>query len=306
MLACHSEFSRGSGMGNRLWPWARAVIYSSRHNLQMIWPTWPRLSPTVLLKGGIDIHNYHRQILLFDVFQPPRNSITGLTKLALLARAERLPEPAALDDPPSAGSGRDSIITFSGERGQFRELYGMNGLVLTALRQMAKPKWRRLAERNSGALIGVNIRRGKDFHDAVHPSDFLLKGALRTPLSWFRQCIVHIRAILGFSAPVIVTSDGTASDLGEILALDNVKLLRPGCAISDLLVLARTKILIGSGGSSFSGWASYLGNMPTITIPGQSLTWFKLTHSNSAFIGEYDPFAPNSEFDQQVAELVKA
>jgi hypothetical protein len=271
----------------------------------MIWPTWLRPSPTVLFKGGIDIHNYHRQFLLLDLFEPPRNSIRGLTKLALLARAERIPEPATFDDPPSAANGRDSIITFSGERGQFRDLYGMNGFLLSALQQMAKPKWRRLADLNAGALIGVNIRRGKDFHEAVDPSDFFVKGPLRTPLSWFRKCILHIRAVLGFSAPVIVTSDGTASNLGAILALDNVELLRPGCAISDLLALARTKILIGSGGSSFSAWASYLGNMPTITIPGQSLTWFKLTHSNSTFVGEYDPCVPNPEFDRQVVEFVK-
>jgi hypothetical protein len=85
--------------------------------------------------------------------------------------------------------------------------------------------------------------------------------------------------------------------------LENVRLHRPGCAASDLLVLSQTKVLLGSGGSSFSAWASFFGEIPTVTIPGQSLTWFKLQHKNGSFVGEFDPGHPNSSFLTQCEHL---
>jgi hypothetical protein len=112
-----------------------------------------------------------------------------------------------------------------------------------------------------------------------------------------------IRKVLGFPANAVVVTDGSEADLAELLSMPNVRMLRPGCAVSDLLVLARTKILIGSGGSSFSAWASFLGHMPTITVPGQSLSWFELTHANGSYVGEFDPTHPSDVFVEQVEKL---
>jgi hypothetical protein len=110
-----------------------------------------------------------------------------------------------------------------------------------------------------------------------------------------------VREVVGFNAPALVVSDGTPGDLRQLLAIDGVSLVRPGCAISDLLTLAKARVLIGSGGSSFSAWASFLGGMPTISHPGQSLNWFRLAVDKGAYVGEFDPAAPHPLFCEQVA-----
>jgi len=112
-----------------------------------------------------------------------------------------------------------------------------------------------------------------------------------------------VRDIAGYSARAVVVSDGTEQDLAPLLELENVEFLRPGCAITDLLILARAKVLIASGGSSFSAWASFLGNMPTISYPGQSLEWFKLKSDDNHFVGEFNYNSPSEVFGEQVREI---
>jgi hypothetical protein len=133
-----------------------------------------------------------------------------------------------------------------------------------------------------------------------------MKGAIRTPLSWFSASVRAIRDMIGFPATAYVVSDGTPEDLHELLGLPNMILVRPGCAISDLLTLARCRVLIGSGGSSFSAWASFLGQMPTISHPGQSLGWFKLGASGDPYVGEFEPSSPPENFAKQVAATFMA
>ena len=48
-------------------------------------------------------------------------------------------------------------------------------------------------------------------------------------------------------------------------------------------------MLLGSGGSSFSAWASFLSRAVTITHTGQSLQWFKLDGSGDQCVTEFDP-----------------
>ena len=77
---------------------------------------------------------------------------------------------------------------------------------------------------------------------------------------------------VGYPAQALVESDGTKEELEPLLKLGNVEFVRPGCAISDLLILARSQVLMASGSSAFSAWASLLGQMPTSSHPGQSLS----------------------------------
>jgi hypothetical protein len=98
-----------------------------------------------------------------------------------------------------------------------------------------------------------------------------------------------VRARLGASIPAVVTSDGGPDELRPLLDLDNVRQVATGSAIGDLLVLSRAVLLLASG-SSFSAWASYLGRMPTLSHPGQTLDrLFRLKGAAQQFIGEFDP-----------------
>jgi hypothetical protein len=112
---------------------------------------------------------------------------------------------------------------------------------------------------------------------------------LRTPVSWFSKALASLRQQLGRSTPAFVVSDGNRDDLAELLDEPAVQLVQTGSAIGDLLALSRARILLASGGSSFSAWAAYLGEIPSIAKPGQSLAWFKLAQANGAFVGEFTP-----------------
>ncbi len=64
-----------------------------------------------------------------------------------------------------------------------------------------------------------------------------------------------------------------------------------GSAIGDMLLLSRAEVFLASG-SSFSAWASFLGQMPTLTHPGLGLTRLFGLRTQGAFLGEFDPANP--------------
>jgi len=223
----------------------------------------------------------------------------------MLCSLPRIPEPAELAEllPPIA---QNTIVHFEGEKQMFLNLRGWNSFLLAELRRITRKRWLKVADAVPEVSIGINIRRGKDFRDAQSPQDFIYKGALRTPLNWFAESVMAIRSIVGDDVPAVVVSDGTPQDLQEVLTLKNIVFHRPGCAISDLLALSRTRFLLGSGGSSFSAWAAFLGRIPVVTHPGQSLNWFKLAEPNGPCVAEFDPRSPSKEFAASVIDAFQA
>lgn len=287
---CEAAFGRGSGFGNRLFPWARCRVFSERTGVPMLAPQWvqPRVGPA--LRGGIQLRAYHRQILLMGLFGTD-GYVGGLRRAWVSATAPRVNEPRGTDLLDLPGGEKAVVVSFAGDGNFFQDLEGQREFVLGRLRAEARSKWVRLAD-DRAAPIGINVRCGNDFKQAQTYDDFLSKGTIKTPIAWFVSSLRALRDAAGRDVPAVVVSDGTREQLRELLDLPGVRFARPGCAISDLLILAQAKILIGSGGSSFSAWASYLSGAPTITHPGQSLQWFKVDKSGEQFVGEFDPSRP--------------
>ena len=151
--------------------------------------------------------------------------------------------------------------------------------------------------------IVLNVRRGKDFPEVS--SSGAAKGPVRTPLEWFISSLHAVRQIIGSPAQAFVISDGTETDLAPLLRQKNVTFVKSESPMVDLLILAKAKLLIGSGGSSFSAWGSFLGQMPTITYPGQSLQWFKLKDDNEQYVGEFDNERVSEPFKNQLRKNFK-
>jgi hypothetical protein len=185
-------------------------------------------------------------------------------------------------------------------------LNGRDELLHQALWSVARPRWRRLVEALGEVQIGMSVRLGNDFRAARSPQDYYEKGAIKTPLEWYVETLRQVREAADYPARAVVTSDGTRKELQPLLDLGHVLFLRPGCAISDLLVLSRARVLIGAGGSSFSAWAAFLGQMPTVSHPGQSLAWFRLANRRGHYVGEFDPARPEPAFLEQAAERLGA
>ena len=186
---------------------------------------------------------------------------------------------------------------------ELNNLYGWEAFINQELRAITNLHWLELAANISPRSIGINVRRAKDFSDRQGGGSAIPAGPVRTPLSWFVESLKVVRKIIGFPVRAYVVSDGTEKDLAPLLNLENITFIRPGCAISDLLALAKTKMLIASGGSSFSAWAGYLGQMPVISYPGHSLKWFKLKNTKGFFVGEFDPASPPGQLEPQLKEI---
>lgn len=295
------RFNRGTGLGNRMFTWARAVLYARAHNAPMLAPFWPRWTTTGLIRGGLDHKNFLRQISLVGAFESPPGYIKGAEKLRCVFGAKRIDE-----DSIESSRGNDIFIrVFRGEGRQFADINGHNKELLSEYRLIVKHNWRQFVDNKPEFVIGINIRRGKDFKDAHSEEEYVSRGALRTPLWWFVDALRYSRSVLGAKTPALIVSDGTESDLAPVLSEGFVSLLRPGCASSDLYALSRSRVLIGSGGSSFSAWASFFARCPTITIKGQSLRWFSLNHGDDIYVGEFHPDSRANLFHQNLIELKK-
>ena len=285
-LFCEAQFARGAGLGTRLFPWARCRVFSELHGCPMLAPAWVQWRVGPLLRGGIELRAYHRQILLMGVFRA-NGYVTGAA-LRRARRLVRLAEPKALTDRPESRPPTPAVVSFAGPGDFFASLAPYRERLLRALRADAQPRWVDLADRLT-APIGVNVRCGFDFRAAASEADYFTKGAIRTPIPWFIGSLERVSEAAGAAVPAVVVSDGTEEQLRPLLQMPNVRFARPGCAISDLLTLSSAKVLIGSGGSSFSAWAAFLSGAPTVTHAGQSLGWFKLGGDGEQFIGELMP-----------------
>jgi hypothetical protein len=91
---------------------------------------------------------------------------------------------------------------------------------------------------------------------------------VQLPLEWYGAVLQDLRRALGFQAQAFVFSDGREEELADLLALPKITLRRGGQAITDMLMLARARCMIASG-STFSMWASFLGQVPCVWYPGQ-------------------------------------
>jgi hypothetical protein len=149
-----------------------------------------------------------------------------------------------------------------------RPLYSFDGLnahgplLRRDLCAITRPRHLQRARAVPLAPIGINIRCGRDFRPppAAGASAEWIGWLQQTPLAWFIETLEVVRAMVGEPVAALVVSDGSEQQLGPLLALPAVQLLRPTNAIVDLLVLGRTRLLLGSGSSSFSAWAAFWAN----------------------------------------------
>jgi hypothetical protein len=246
-----------------LLPWARCEIFRHKWNAPMLAPRWtaPKLGP--LLRREKDKRYYLRQF-------KKDGYVTGLARLALLLRARRIGEkefvPGAAD---AASGGRKTLVVFSGMEGMFAPLLAHREMIRHRLLEILSPGVRRqFARQVTDFVIGVHVRRGdkpvlERGEPQAHPNQAM-------PDEWFIRCIQNLRRMLGFAAPVQIFSDGRRHELRALLALPNVKLAPENPAIIDMLMLARSRILVTSAHSTFSMWAAYLGQMPSLWYPGET------------------------------------
>lgn len=247
----------GAGLGNILFPWATAIVYAKKHNITRLQTTWKNL------KFGTFFRKERDKRIYSDLFTG-KDGVGGFKKFLLLNFSNK-------------------VKYFSSMEELFEPFKHEHNFVKTELLKIINPYHLEKADSFNVQSIGVHIRMG-DFE--VPENEQILREGFwnyRLPIKWYIAIIEKIRLITDL--PIYVFSDATDNELQDILAISNCKRVFFGSAISDMIALSRCKVLISSG-STFSMWASFLGQIPTIWFSGQMRQ--KLISNPNIFEGEID------------------
>jgi hypothetical protein len=276
-----------SGLANRLFPWARCVVFSQASGVRMLAPRWAQVKIGPLLRRERDLRLY------LGLFRRSRHEVAGPERWWALATLRRLEEPHDLRRPLVSGPMR-GVVTFEGLSDFFARLDGHGDLLRSRLLEIARPDIVQHVSRLECPPIGIHVRRG-DFRE-VPPTE-LAQGQVRTPLEWYVETLRQVRAAAGSTSPAFVVSDGDEAELAALLRAPDVRLVRTGTALGDLLLLTRARVLLGSQGSSFSAWGSFFGGAPVATVPGIGFDEeFQYRRAQGPYVGTFDPARPSPAF----------
>lgn len=252
------------GLGNCLLVWARAAVFAHLNGLPLqtlgwnqfrIGP-WLRRERTKRFYGGY----FRSSAPLADrLLVRPRLLLSRATGHLLNPPVEKI---------DLAHLGRSSVIVFDQMphwKDWFRDLKAHRRYVRDRLFEELKPSIKRELDACPRPVIGVHVRLG-DSRPLQPGENFATIGG-RTPLEHFQEVIRELRKTLGARTPVTLFSDGYVDELRPLLMEPLVSLAPPRRDIVDMLLLARSSVIVASALSSFSYWSGFLSDAPLILHP---------------------------------------
>jgi len=268
------------GLGNMLYPWARCFIWCQDNHVPMIAPRWTYIRIGPYLRHEKDKRNYQR---LFH----SQGYITGVKRLWILMFCTKIPEDKVtkiIHSDLFLNSSRKKVVRFKGMRDFFTPLKSRHEDLYRELKRITKPGL--IKSSPADQFIGIHVRRG----DYSKPSEEALLRAghpnYRIPITWYVSILNSLRSNLGHLVSYVF-SDGTTDELAPLLCLPDTILIQGGSAITDLLALSSSSVMIASG-STFSMWASFLGQVPCIWYPGQRWQFVIKTNTDVCLEPEMD------------------
>jgi hypothetical protein len=242
----------GPGLCNLLFPWARSVLATKKYGLTQISPTWSQLKLGPILRREADARFYT------DLFNKDPDAISGFRKSFILLShamvAEDCVEHLNSGSPPHEDNTK--IISFTGLKDYFNSIVTEDFFLYSELLKITREEHKKGLFFDFRKSISVHIRLG-DFKGRNTPS-----------IKWYVNTLSKLRAELGSDWPIYVFSDGTDEELMPVMSLPDTTRLTFGSSLADLLALSKAHLLIGTAGSTFSQWASFLGRMPVIWSKG--------------------------------------
>lgn len=274
MLLVSAEYKRNAGLGNKLFPWSRARIFSEEQGIRMLEPVWFSPRAAAITRGGVDYRKAFKKIWLFDNFRSDRRNLSQISGFLRMGRMQKvflkdLNDPNCIDIKT-----RDNThyIFAWGKEHNFKDLQPYRSFLLSELREITQKKNVEFAEKETKEpFIALNIRTGKDFVSKTSGKN----GYYLTEIDWFIEALNTTRKNYG-KLPALIISDGGLKQLEKILRYKATYLVNSPSAISDLLILTKAQVLLGSGNSSFSAWASFLGGMDTFSSPETPFDHFEI------------------------------
>lgn len=228
----------------------------------MLAPQWtqPKLGP--LLRREKD-KRFYMGLFKNDGY------INGPLRWFLLASAARISEANISKDNEALDlKKKNSIVVFDGLGRYFTDLAGQEDFLHQRLKEILSDNCREhLADALADAYVAVHIRRGDKpaLPVGTEPPKNTMHWSIST--EWYVRTIRQVREAVGDEMPVIIFTDAAVPEIKPVLELPNVRLAEANSAIVDILLMAKARVLITSGSSTFSMWASFLGRMPSIWFP---------------------------------------
>jgi hypothetical protein len=252
-----------AGLGNSLFPWARAELFARQTGARMLAPQWTNVRFGPYLRREPEKRRYRS-------FFRAEHHRRGLSRILIATLGHRLSETQIelLSRPGS--SLRPCVVEFRGLGDMFTSLAGKHEFIRNQLWQMTVAPLRANAQQHGNKFIAMHVRRGDLTRQGFSQQELRSDVTQYTPISWFVSMARAARREPALHAiPLVVFTDGSPDELGPLLEIDGVLLHSRQTAITDLWTLTHAQLLFASGFSTFSMWASFLGGMPTIYAPGK-------------------------------------
>jgi hypothetical protein len=253
-----------AGLGNALFPWARAELFARQSGARILAPRWGGLRLGPYLRREPDKRSY-------SGFFQASHYVSGVSRFVISTLGRRISERQVVNGVTFDGdrSRRPVLVEYSGIDGLFAPLLGSSAFIRTRLWDMTTEALRSTGALYGGPFIAMHVRRGDITRQGFTDGELNAVNQY-TRLDWFVSMARAVRRQSALNAiPIVVFTDGDAHEVAELCSLSGVRLHERGPAIADLWTLAHAALLFGSGFSTFGMWASFLGGMPTIYAPGK-------------------------------------
>lgn len=233
-----------TGLGNMLLLWARAIVFARLNQFEFF------TSPWWGFRWGALVRREQKKRLYWHYFRE-----TPLSKRILVflnIKFKRIVVEPKLEVLSENELNNKSLYLFNRvmtDYDLFGPLMAYNKIISDELYRALHPSKKKLLSTYETPVIGIHVRRG----------DFKM-GSTLTPNLFFIEGIKTIRQICGQEFPVTVFTDASKGELADILSLPGIKIAEEKADILDILLLAKSKILFLSAGSSFGYWGAFLSD----------------------------------------------
>jgi hypothetical protein len=258
-----------TGLANMLFVWGRAEVASRIHKMPIIAPQWIKIFRFGPWRRREKDKRYYFGDFVNDKY------ISGIRRLILLAFSKRVPEEFLFET--HYHSLYPSIFVIEGHKENFQPLLLHRGFLHTRLLAITNPKIVDNINNCKERFMGVHVRRG----------DFKCVNQI-IPTEWYANTCRKIRKHFGLQMKIKIFTDAHRSELGSLLELPNSEIVEGNAAIHDLLMLAKSKIIIGTSLSTFSLWASFLGKCLTFWPPISPGVYGYGLHTNQHITADWD------------------
>ncbi len=253
----------GDGIGNGLYSYFHAYVLALKNEGVMVAPPWPTLKIGPLLRG----ENSKR--LYWGMFSPVKEDLFGIKKILKLIKLwlGRNEIVIAEDCVVKVEKNRLNVVSVPSSFFTFDGLFEYREQIKSRFLEITKKQRSDALSWGNGGFIGVHVRLG-DFK-AIEDTSLLKKGTpnARIPIKWYIDVIKGLKKRYP-EMPVMIFSDGADRDLVPFTEIGAEK-YHGQTDVDDLFMLSRSSILVGSR-STFSYWAAFFGNMPSLWLKTES------------------------------------